>query len=185
MRLALPFVVGVAAIVLPELRVNAAPASAVRTVPAVELPRYMGDWFEIARYPNRFQAQCEGDVRVTYGLRPDGRVDVTNRCRRSDDTMAVAQGVARVVEGSGGAKLKVRFAPQWLSWLPAVWGDYWVLGLDPAYRWAVVGDPGRDYLWILARTTFLDDATLAEAEAAARAQGYDLSRLQRTAHASR
>jgi apolipoprotein D and lipocalin family protein len=184
MRRALPFVLGLAA-AMATPRLVSSQAAAVHTVPAVDLPRYMGDWFEIARYPNRFQAQCAGDVRVTYALRDDGRVDVTNRCRRQTGELDVARGVARVIEGSGGARLKVRFAPGWLSWLPAVWGDYWVIGLDAGYQWAVVGHPDRDYLWILSRTTGLDDKALAEAEAAARAQGYELSRLQRTPQASR
>ena len=164
---------------------SAARQAPVETVPSVDLERYMGDWFEIARYPNRFQRQCAGDVRVTYALRQDGRVDVTNRCRHEDGRMDVAQGVARVLEGSQGARLKVRFAPRWLSWLPFVWGDYWVIGLDPDYQWAVVGHPGRDYLWILARTPALEARALGNAEAAARAQGYDLARLQRTPHTSR
>jgi apolipoprotein D and lipocalin family protein len=154
----------------------------VRTVPFVELDRYVGDWYEIARFPNRFQRQCVGDVRATYARRPDGRVDVVNRCR-TDVGETEARGVARIVDERTFAKLKVRFAPAWLSWLPMVWGDYWILGLAPDYSWTVVGDPGRDYLWILARAPHLDDESMAAARAAARDNGFDDTRLVPTAQA--
>jgi apolipoprotein D and lipocalin family protein len=75
------------------------------------------------------------------------------------------------------AKLEVRFAPAWLSWLPAVWGDYWIIGLSPDYAWAVVGSPGRDYLWILARSPHLDEESFAAARRAARDNGFDVERL--------
>ena len=166
-------------ILATTLQLAGAPAQAtslVRTVPFVDLDRYAGDWFEIARFPNRFQRQCVGDVRAAYARRPDGRVDVVNRCRTSEGETE-ARGVARIVDDRTFAKLKVRFAPAWLSWLPAVWGDYWVIGLAPDYSWAVVGDPGRDYLWILARARHLDDAAMAAALAAARNNGFDLTRL--------
>jgi apolipoprotein D and lipocalin family protein len=175
------------------LPLAAAPAQTppVRAVPFVELDRYAGDWFEIARFPNRFQRQCVGDVRATYtravspgpsGTRPAGRIDVVNRCRTAEGETE-ARGVARIVDERTFAKLKVRFAPAWLSWLPMVWGDYWIIGLAPDYSWAVVGDPDRDYLWILARTPQLDDASTAAAHAAARDNGFDVTRLVPTPQA--
>jgi apolipoprotein D and lipocalin family protein len=157
--------------------------AAVRTVPFVALDRYLGDWFEIARLPNRFQRQCAGDVRAAYGRRSDGRLDVVNRCRTAEGETE-ARGVARIVDERASAKLQVRFAPAWLSWLPMVWGDYWIIGLAPDYSWSVVGDPSRNYLWILARTPRLDDATIAEARAVARDNGYDVERLELTAQPS-
>jgi apolipoprotein D and lipocalin family protein len=167
------------------LRLAAAPAQTppVRPVPFVDLDRYYaGDWLEIARFPNRFQRQCVGDVSATYERRPDGRVDVVNRCRTAEGETE-ARGVARIVDERTFAKLKVRFAPAWMSWLPMVWGDYWIIGLAPDYSWAVVGDPGRDYLWILARATNLDDASTAVAQAAARDNGFDVTRLVPTSQA--
>jgi apolipoprotein D and lipocalin family protein len=167
------------------LQLAAAPAQMppkVRTVPFVDLDRYAGDWFEIAQFPNKFQRQCVGDVRATYARRPDGRVDVVNRCRTAEG-VTEARGVARIVDERSFAKLKVRFAPAWLSWLPMVWGDYWIIGLAPDYSWAVVGDPGRDYLWILARASHLDDASTAVAQAAARDNGFDITRLVPTSQA--
>jgi apolipoprotein D and lipocalin family protein len=154
----------------------------VRTVPFVDLDRYAGDWFEIARFPNRFQRQCVGDVRATYARRSDGRLDVVNRCRTADGD-SEARGVARIVDEHTSAKLKVRFAPAWLSVLPIVWGDYWIIGLAPDYSWAVVGDPGRKYLWILARTSQLGDTSIAAARAAAVDSGFDVGRLVATPQA--
>jgi apolipoprotein D and lipocalin family protein len=156
----------------------------VRTVDAVDLDRYLGDWFEIARFPNRFQRSCTGDVRATYSRRSDGRIDVVNRCRATDGRIIEAQGVARVVDVRTSAKLKVRFAPAVLSFLPFVWGDYWIVGLADDYSWAVVGSPDRAYLWILARTSTLETARLDAARAAARANGFDTDRLAMTRHTS-
>ncbi|MGB7218540.1 MAG: lipocalin family protein [Vicinamibacterales bacterium] len=153
----------------------------VRTVDAVDLDRYLGDWFEIARFPNWFQRTCTGDVRATYAKRSDGRIDVINRCRKADG-LTEARGVARVVDPRTSAKLTVRFAPAALSFLPFVWGDYWILGLAGDYSWAVVGSPDRDYLWILARTPVLDGEAYASAIAAARANGFDVQRLVKTSH---
>lgn len=151
----------------------------VRTVDTVNLDRYVGEWYEIARFPNRFQRECVGDVRARYARRADGRLDVVNRCRTAEGTTE-ANGIARVADARTSAKLKVRFAPAWLSWLPFVWGDYWILGLGPDYQWAVVGSPDREYLWILSRTPALDEAAFADALAVARDNGFDVSRLART-----
>jgi len=152
----------------------------VRPVASVDLERYAGRWFEIARYPNRFQGSCAGEVTATYERREDGRIRVVNRCRRADGSMNEAEAVARPVEGGGNARLKVRFAPGWLTFLPFVWADYWVIGLADDYEWAVVGTPNRKYLWILARTPQLSDAGRAAAEARIKENGFDLSRLVRT-----
>lgn len=154
----------------------------VRAIPDLDLDRYQGAWYEVARLPNRFQDRCAGDVTANYSLRDDGRVDVVNRCRLADGSWDVARGVARRAERSGPAsRLEVRFAPAWLSFLPAVWGDYWVLDLDPGYRWALIGEPGRRYLWVLSRTPTIDATTLDRILKTAERQGYDLSPLIRAA----
>jgi apolipoprotein D and lipocalin family protein len=144
------------------------------TVPSVDLDRYAGTWHEIARYPNRFERMCVRDVTANYIPNPDGTIAVVNRCRKEDGTETRADGLARVV---APAKLEVRFAPAWLGFLPFVWGDYWVIDLAPDYSYSVVGAPGRDYLWILARNSQLDDATMAAIMARLPALGFDPARL--------
>jgi apolipoprotein D and lipocalin family protein len=151
----------------------------VRTVPRVDVDRYLGDWYEVARFPNRFQRRCLGDVRASYARRTDGRLDVVNRCRGDEGTVE-AHGVARIVDMTTNARLKVRFAPAFLSFLPQVWGDYWVIGLADDYSWAVVGSPDRDYLWLLARAPTLDAASYEKALDSARSNGFALDRLART-----
>jgi apolipoprotein D and lipocalin family protein len=151
----------------------------VTAVASVDLERYLGTWFEIARYPAWFQRKCVGHVTATYATRADGRLDVTNTCRTADGT-STARGIARIADTRSNARLKVRFAPAALSFLPFVWGDYWIIGLAPDYSWAVVGTPDRKYLWILARTATLDDESYRAALARAAANGFDTTRLVRT-----
>ena len=129
--------------------------------------------------PEPVQRECVGDVRATYTGRPDGCVDVVNRCRTADGSTG-ARGIARVVDERSFARLQVRFAPAWLFFLRAVWGNCRIIGLAPDYSWAVVGDPDRDYLWVLARTPRLDDVPTAAALAAARNNGFDVKRLVQT-----
>jgi len=154
----------------------------LQTVASVDLQRYAGMWHEVARLPNRFQRDCTGNVTATYTLQDDGRIAVVNRCTTGDGTID-AHGVARVVDEQTFARLKVRFAPSWLSFLPMVWGDYWVIGLAEDYSWAIVGSPDREYLWILSRTPDLDAATFDRAVGIARAKGFDVGRLLKTTHA--
>ncbi len=152
----------------------------VKTVASVDLARYSGRWYEIARYPNWFQRGCAGDVTATYEPRDDGRIRVINRCARPDGSVKDAQGEARPVEGAANARLKVRFAPGWLSALPFVWGDYWIVGLADNYLWALVGTPDRKYLWVLSRAPRMSEADWEAALAKARENGFDPSRLERT-----
>ncbi|MEI2416018.1 lipocalin family protein [Orrella sp. JC864] len=159
-----------------DLRASAqeAAASTVRTVPSVDLQRYGGMWYEIANYPMVFQRNCVGDTTAHYMPRKDGSIEVLNRCRNKKGGIDEADGQASVVPGSGNAKLEISF----------FWpfkGDYWIIGLDPDYRWAVVGSPTRKYLWILSRTPSLPEGELKKALDAARAQGYDLKALRYTA----
>jgi apolipoprotein D and lipocalin family protein len=149
-------------------------------VPTVDLERYQGTWHEIARLPNRFQEDCTGNVTATYELRPDGRIRVVNRCQTQNGPIE-AEGVARLADKNGPkSKLEVRFAPAFLSFLPMVWGDYWILDLADDYSYALVGDPGRKYLWILARTESLPEATYQRLVEKAANQGYETSKLIRS-----
>ncbi len=150
------------------------------TVPRVELERYLGRWYEIARYPNVFQRDCKGEVTATYDRRDDGAIVVDNACVRADGGTDRAVGAARVVDAATNAKLEVRFAPEFLSFLPFVWGDYWVIDLAPDYSYAVVGEPSRKYLWILSREPRLDASTLQAIIARLPSAGYDPARLVQT-----
>lgn len=144
------------------------------TVQSVDLNRYYGIWYEIALLPNPFQAMCVADTRALYS--PDGEaVSVTNQCRTADGKTEQANGIAKVVEGSQGAKLRVSF-------FRPFYGDYWVLELDPDYRWALVGEPSRKYAWILARDTSIDPATLERLLARAEALGFNRQAFVRTPH---
>ncbi|MBB6210775.1 lipocalin family protein [Novispirillum itersonii] len=147
-------------------------------VPALDVPRYMGVWYEAAKFPNRFQAQCARGTSATYALRDDGRVTVTNRCFRADGGREEAVGEARAVGSPSPAVLEVRFAPAWLSWLPMVWGDYWIVDLDEAYTLAAVSEPRREYLWILSRTPVPDPAAYQALLGRLKDRGYDLTRLE-------
>lgn len=159
-------------------------ATRLDVVSNLDLNKYVGRWYEIARLPNRFQDKCASDVEANYALRPDGRITVTNKCRRQDGEVTEAEGIARQVDGAPPSVLQVRFAPAFLSFLSAVWGDYQVIALDDAHTHAVVGSPDRKYLWILARATRLDDTTYARLLDVAKAQGFDVSRVMRTKHAA-
>ncbi len=151
--------------------------STLQPIAALDLRRYLGDWFEIARYPNRFERQCAGGASAHYALLADGQVQVSNRCRRADGSVEQAVGAARQCGGPQSARLQVRFAPAWLSLVPLVWADYWVIDLDPDYTLAAVSEPRRDYLWILARTPEVEPAAYQALLARLVAQGFDLERL--------
>ncbi|HET6554973.1 MAG TPA: lipocalin family protein [Dyella sp.] len=145
-------------------------------VPQLDAARYAGHWHEIAHLPMYFQRQCVDHVTADYTVRADGTFGVRNVCRTRNDVADSAEGVARPVKGRPGA-LQVRFAPAWLAWLPLVWADYWVIELDPDYRWAVVGSPSRKYLWILSRTPRMDRALYDELREHATMRGYAVDKL--------
>ena len=145
----------------------------LQTVERVDLGRYAGKWYEIATIPMSFQKGCTG-VTANYTIRPDGDVDVVNTCRKEtlDGPERQATAKAWSVDPSN-AKLVVRF-----FW--PFTGDYWIIDLDPDYRWAVVGHPSREYLWILSRTPQMDPATYDGILARLRAQSYDTTKLVKT-----
>lgn len=146
----------------------------LETVSSVDIERYAGKWYEIASYPAPFQRGCTGTT-AEYTLRPDGTVEVYNRCLRDslDGPESTIRGVARVVDRSTNAKLAVRFVGPFE-------GPYWIIDLADDYSWAVVGEPSRSYLWVLARTSALDAATLDAIIARLPEKGYDPSRLRLT-----
>jgi len=167
-------------LMLAGLSVSALAAQPVTSVPALDISRYAGQWHEIAHLPNAFQKNCVAEITASYTLRQDGHIGVRNACTDNKGAQIVADGEARPVKDHPG-RLEVRFAPKWLSWLPLVWADYWVIDLDPDYTWAVVGEPGRDYFWILAREPSMDRSLFEGLKLRATQMGYDLSDLVVTA----
>jgi apolipoprotein D and lipocalin family protein len=168
---------------LPPLAVLLSATAAgqeLKTVPFVDLARYQGRWYEIARYPNRFQKKCIGNTTANYDLKPDGRIEVVNQCVTKDKKLSVATGEAKVVDRSTNSKLKVRFAPSFLSFLPVVWGDYWIIYLDADYRSVAIGDPKREYFWILNRSPQMDQTAYEAILDRAKALGFDPGRVVRT-----
>ena len=164
----------------PEKSIDDDEKNPVTTVKSVDLDRYAGKWFEIARYPNRFQKKCVGNVTATYTLKGKDGVEVLNECLKKNGETTKAKGKAKIVDKDTNAKLKVRFAPGWLSWLPFVWGDYWILALDDDYKHVMIGDPGRDYLWILSREPELEEATYQTLLEKADGMGFDKKKLVKT-----
>jgi apolipoprotein D and lipocalin family protein len=163
----------------------AASAPEPRTVARVDLERYAGRWYEVARYPNRFQKHCAGDVVVEYSSRKDGGLDIDNRCRDERGGEDRSRAVAKVAAPDGSnSKLRVNFAPRALAWLPLPQANYWILELADDYSYAAVGTPDRDYLWILSRQPSLEASVLERLEEAVRAQGFDPGRLEKTAHSA-
>ncbi|MCU0869169.1 MAG: lipocalin family protein [Burkholderiales bacterium] len=166
------------------LSAAAADPRPLTAVPAVDPARYVGQWYEIARFPAWFQKRCKGDVTARYALRDDGRLDVENRCVRDDGTVDIATAQAKRADGDAtGAKLRVSFLPAALRWLPFGWANYWVVDLDPDYAWAVVSEPGREYLWVLARTPSLPAGVYDAIVARLAADGFAVDRMVVTTHA--
>lgn len=146
------------------------------SVPELDLQRYSGEWHEIAHLPMYFQRTCVANITATYTPRADGTMGVRNACDEKDGTRSVSEGTARTVASHPG-RLEVRFAPRWLAWAPIVWADYWVVELDPEYRWAMVGGPDRKYLWILSRSATMPRAEYEAIRARAEQRGYPVDRL--------
>ena len=146
----------------------------LETVAQVDLSRYLGTWYEIASFPQSFQRGCTATT-ADYTVRPDGDIDVLNRCRVGSigGKEKTALGRARVVDRSTNAKLEVSF-------FRPFWGDYWIIDLADDYTYSVVGHPGRDYLWILSRTPTMSEATYEAIATRLKAQGYETARLRRT-----
>lgn len=140
-------------------------------MPYVDLQRYLGKWYDIASFPQRFQKGCHCTT-AEYRQNKDGSIAVINRCLKNGKEKT-ARAKAKVTDPASNAKLSVRF----------FWpfkGKYWIIDLAPDYSYAVVGHPSREYLWILSRSRTLPPETYRAIQDRLRDQGYDLSRLQMT-----
>jgi apolipoprotein D and lipocalin family protein len=145
----------------------------LEVVPHVDLKKYLGKWYEIARLPARFEEGCS-DITATYSLSDDGTISVLNECKRNGKVKR-AKGKAKVVDKNTGAKLKVTF-----FW--PFYGDYWIINLGKDYDYAVVGTPNRKYLWILSRTPQMDDKLFSQLIELVKSKGFDVTNLIRTSH---
>jgi apolipoprotein D and lipocalin family protein len=137
----------------------------------VDLGRYAGLWYEIARIPNRFQRKCLCCTNARYSLRDDGRIDVVNRCIDKKGNPIEARGIARVTDTQSNARLKVSFVR--ILGISLFWGDYWIIGLGENYEYAIVGNPTRTYGWILSREPGLSPGKVEQAFSQLRDRGYD------------
>lgn len=146
----------------------------VRSVPALELGRYLGLWFEIGRLPLRFEDDGARDVTAEYSLNDDGTVQVDNRCLDEDGEPTQALGQA-VPDNEHPARLRVTFLPEALRWIPFTKADYWVLRIDEDYRHALVGTPDHKHLWLLAREPRIEQDVEHTFLETARDQGFDLT----------
>jgi len=154
--------------------------TAVQTVPSVDLNKYSGTWYEIAKYPNKFQKNCVGNTTATYTLKGEGKIEVLNRCLEKDGTTKAAKAAGKVNDKQTNAKLKVRFAPGFTTFLPFVWADYWVIDLAKDYSYAVVATPDRDYFWILSRTAEIKDSVYQDILRRAEQQGFVPGKVVKT-----
>jgi apolipoprotein D and lipocalin family protein len=148
------------------------------TVDYVDLKKYTGLWYEIAKIPNSFQDHCVRGTTAEYFIKENGEIKVVNSCIDKDGELDKADGVAQVVDKKSNAKLEVSFV-SFLGWRP-FWGDYWIIGLDENYEWAIVGHPERKYGWILSRSKQPDDKTMNKIFEILKEKGYDPSDFDMT-----
>jgi apolipoprotein D and lipocalin family protein len=150
------------------------------TISQVDLARYAGTWYEIARLPMWFQRHCV-DSKAIYSTRPGGKIGVHNECVTDTGGIDQVDGMATVVDQETNARLQVVFE-NWFARLfgSSRMGNYWILDLDPDYRTSLVGTPDRRYLWILSRSPHLDESTYQHLVERARQLGFPVSDLIRT-----
>ena len=157
-------------------------AGAPATAAKVDLSRYTGRWFEIARLPMRFQKVDEAAI-AEYGSNDDGTISVRNIAIRPDGSQHEIRGTAKVLNPPENTKLTVRFKTWFGPLIPVPKkGNYWILHVDEDYQEAIVGTPNRKYLWLLARTPTISDARYASLVAKADRLGFDTSRLLKDPH---
>lgn len=148
----------------------------VQTAKYVDLNKYIGLWYEVASIPQSFQKQCVSNTTAEYSFGGDGLIVVNNTCQTKTGERTGAEGRAKVVDANTNAKLKVTFV-KLLDWIFAFGGNYWILDVASDYSYALVGDPSRDYAWILSRTPSIEEGIVAGAEKIFREQGYDTCKI--------
>jgi apolipoprotein D and lipocalin family protein len=158
----------------------------LQPLPSLDVARYMGAWYQVLWFPNRFQKQCVADTTAIYRDLGNGTVEVTNRCRTADGTIDAVVGLARPPAGVARldagklepARLEVSFLPRWLRWTGLGWGAYWVIDLAPDGGYAIVSEASREYLWVLSRKPALTPEDDRMIRSQLQTLGFDLSQLQ-------
>lgn len=151
----------------------------LQTVSHVDLERYQGKWYEIARLPNRFQSDCVGST-AEYRVREDGKVSVLNTCTTGGDEVRTIRGTAKPIDETN-ARLVVRFDGfffKLFSWL--IKANYWIIELEPDYRYAVVGTPDRKYLWVLSREPVMEESLYRKLRQRIEEHGFAVDDILRT-----
>jgi len=155
----------------------------LQVVSSVNLSKYVGRWYEIARLPNSFQdkegKRCDF-VTADYTLRNNGKISVINSCRLENGQTKSVKGVGRVADKQTNSRLEVSFGPEFLGFLPFLWGSYNIIELAPDYSYALVGSSDRKVLWILSRERQLDEAIYKQLLGKAIEQGFDVSLVRKT-----
>lgn len=150
----------------------------LQVVNKVDLKKYVGLWYEIAKIPNWFQKDCIRNTTAEYSLRDDGKIKVVNSCVQADGSKKIAEGVAKVVDNISNAKLEVSFVR--ILGIQLFWGDYWIIGLGDNYDFALVGSPDRKYGWILSRTPKLPQEKLNLISDLLKIKGYNIKNFEFT-----
>lgn len=161
-------------------------AEPLQPLPALSVDSYLGTWYQVAWFPNWFQRACVSDTSSRYGREAD-LITVRNVCRRDggrpDEIRGIARPVGQLRDGQlVPATLEVSFLPGWLQWLPLGWGSYWVIQYADDGRYAVVSEPSRRFLWVLARSPSLSTTDETEIRSRLQAQGFDVTRWQSHPH---
>ena len=146
---------------------------AMTVVEQIDVQQYLGKWHQIAALPAWFQEDCVGNVTADYSAGDESQINVVNSCDESDGRRKVADGQARFQTSNSVGKLDVTFVNLLGGWIWAFGGNYWIIGLDDGYQWAVIGEPSRQFGWILSRTKTLDDETLRLIKTIVLRENYD------------
>ncbi|ENW15450.1 hypothetical protein L313_0134 [Acinetobacter haemolyticus CIP 64.3 = MTCC 9819] len=169
--------IAIGGVVLTGLAVGTiayAQAKPLATIEKVELDKYLGVWYEVARKPIYFDRKCAYNITATYTVNENGNIIVDNKCYDGDGNLQQSLGEAFVANAPFNSKLKVSFLPEGVRWIPIGRGDYWVLKLDEEYQTVLVGEPRRKYLWVLSRTPNPNKEVILEYLNYAKSVGYDI-----------
>ncbi len=170
----------VGVLLFTEIVISQNISKAITTVEHVDIKKYIGTWYEIAKIPNSFQDQCSKNTTANYSINEDGDLIVLNKCIDFKGEVDDAEGLARIVDKKTNSKLEVSFVSI-LGW-NLFWGDYWILGLDENYKFAVIGTPSRKYGWILSRSKKMSESDLEKCFQIFEKNGYDRKNFELDIH---